>query len=143
MQAALRFIGTNLRGFSQSRTVSLTLTHRRRPVSSGILENSQAVFVAFAGCCPAPLTARGVPCGGGAAGCCPLRLRSAGWSIQKERRGALSAPRRCAVSCVRLWSAVSPVRCSLRGSSLRRLPLPVPVQRSLQWLAVSLQGMLQ
>lgn len=37
MQAALRFIGTNLRGFSLSRTMSLTLMHRRRPNLSGKL----------------------------------------------------------------------------------------------------------
>lgn len=37
MQAALRFIGANLRGFSLSRTMSLTLMHRRRPNLSGKL----------------------------------------------------------------------------------------------------------
>ena len=37
MQAALRLIGSNLRGFSQSRTIGLTPMHRRRLNISAIL----------------------------------------------------------------------------------------------------------
>ena len=147
MQAALRFIGTNLWGFSQSRTVSLTLTHQRRLNISAILcfivpqvglglpyPKAANIFA-----CISWLALRGVPCTLNRKGCTlwrrgggvfPLALRSAGVR-PKRKDGGLSAPA-VAVLCLRLWwSAFSPARYSLRGSILRRLPLPATVQRSL------------
>lgn len=129
MQAALRFIGTNLWGFSQSRTVSLILTHQRRPVRFGdtrkcsntfsvafcpcyskeaanifacipIAKTTTANLPLWAGFSPCTLNRKGVtPCGVGSAG--------AGVLSKKKRAGALSAPALRAVCLICLCTCRS------------------------------------
>ena len=60
------------------------------PESGGHL---RLYFVACrAGSCPAPLTARGVPCGGGAAGSCPAPLTARGVPCGGGAAGSCPAP---------------------------------------------------
>ena len=105
------------------------------PESGGHL---RLYFVACrAGSCPAPLTARGVPCvrrGGGVLPPCACRvlpLRSA-CAVCPKRKGGGVVPPPCAV-CV--------FSCS--GSSQGQAPFSGLVQRSLQSPFASLQDRLQ
>nr|DAX24565.1 MAG TPA: hypothetical protein [Caudoviricetes sp.] len=115
MQAALRFIGTNLRGFSLSRTHGLTPWHRRRLNISAILWFFVPQSDGKGGLPLHPLPQRGVTlarcgaavypvrrCGAGAA--CPCTLYRKGGSpprrrpCQRQKKGGGIRPRRCAVS---------------------------------------------
>ena len=111
MQAALRFIGTNLRGFSLSRTHGLTPWHRRRLNISAILWFFVPQSDGKGGLPLHPLPQRGVTlarCGAavypvrrcGAGATCPCTLYRKGGSPprrrpcqrQKERRGRMPPP---------------------------------------------------
>ena len=134
MQAALRLIGSNLRGFSQSRTIGLTPMHRRRLNISAILcfivpqsDFLPGLEVADISAC-IPRTMAGLEGPGGGCPCTPNRkgctLCAAGrresggavplscWTcpafpVQTQKRRGRVAPPRVAV-CVQ-FAGVKPI----------------------------------